>query len=171
MNSTHMIKVLLIPFCAFCLMVTACKKKEIQGPKGDPGAPGGGGNSNIASGSVFVVTTSQWQVDSVSESLKVTINASELTKDVIEKGGVKVYMQVGTTWADLPYVKGDLFTQFGFDEGHLYLHYINIEGGFPTAPLTTSFRMVILTESARPSQPGPDKGNYQEVGNALARPN
>ena len=129
---------------ALCLSLSSCKKEEIPGPKGEPGTPGGGGNSNITSSSNFIVNTSQWQVDSVAEMLKVTITAPELTKDVVEKGGVKVYRQNGSGWSELPFVQGDLFTQFGFSEGVLTLSYINIEGGIASAPPSATYRMVIV---------------------------
>src|ERR1044072_9106107 len=107
------------------LLFTACKKKEIQGPQGDPGTPGGGGNANISS-TVFAVNTSQWSIDTIENCRKATIGFTALTKEVVEKGAIKVYVQTATTWAELPFNMGDLFTEYGFDEGHLYLKYINI---------------------------------------------
>lgn len=96
------------------------------------------------------MTNSQWQEDTVNDCLKVTLSFATLTKNVVEKGSVKVFRQDGTTWAELPYTTGDLFTQFGFSEGLLYLKYINIEGGIPTAPAEASYRMVIITPSTNP---------------------
>jgi hypothetical protein len=135
-----------IIICFLVVLLSACKKKEIQGPKGDPGTPGGGGNSNITSTSVFTITSSQWVADTAGDCLKVTLNFTSLTKDVVDNGGVKVFFQQGTTWSELPFTSGDLFTQFGFDEGHLYLKYINIEGGIPSAPPDAGYRMVILSQ-------------------------
>lgn len=129
---------------------TNCKKEEIKGPQGDPGTPGGGGNSDISSSSVFTVTNGQWQTDTVEDCLKVSLSFSSLTKKVVEQGSVKVYRQDATAWAELPYTTGDLFTQFGFAEGVLYLKYINIEGGIPTAPADASYRMVILVPNTNP---------------------
>src|SRR5689334_19591851 len=92
----------------FVLLFVACKK-EVAGPKGEPGTPGGGGNSNIASTSVFPVTTSQWVVDTVANCLKVSLSFPVLTKSIVDGGGVKVYVRTGNTWTELPYVTGDLF--------------------------------------------------------------
>jgi hypothetical protein len=141
---TRIVAVVII--CFLGITFATCKKKEIQGPKGDPGTPGGGGNSNITSTSVFTVTSSQWVPDTANACLKVTLNFATLTKDVVDNGGVKVFMQQVSTWTELPFTSGDLFTQFGFDEGHLYLKYINIEGGFPAPPITAGYRMVILSQ-------------------------
>jgi hypothetical protein len=104
-------------------------------------------------------------VDTVSQCRKATIAFAVITKDIIEKGAVKVYTDRGGIWAELPLTVGDLFTQFGFDEGHLYLNYINIEGGMPPVPPTADYRVVILSEISKPA-PGPDDKNFQEISRA-----
>lgn len=140
--------------CAFGILFTACKKGEIQGPKGDPGANGIGGNANVVSTNTFIVHTSLWVADSAAECYKVTISFPTLTQSVVDKGGVKVYRQTGTVWSELPIATSDLFTQFGFDVGNLYLNYINIEGGMPgTPPPTDRYRMVIVSEAQRSANP------------------
>src|SRR5687768_15883550 len=105
-RSTHVMRLSMLLICALGLLLSACEKKEIQGPKGDPGDRGGGGNSSISSTSVFTVTSSQWAVDSVAECRQATINFSSLTNDVVETGAVKVYVQQGTTWVELPFTRG-----------------------------------------------------------------
>ncbi len=148
---------------SIALLCISCKKEEIKGPQGDPGSPGGGGNSNISSTSVFVINSSQWKADSVSQSLKASVNSALLTKDVVEKGAVKVYIQTGTSWSELPYDSGDLFMQYSFQEGALSLYYINIEGGFATAPATANYRMTTLSESARPGKLVQSDGNGEHI--------
>lgn len=140
----------LLTLVTVCFLFANCKKQEIQGPKGDPGTPGGGGNSDISSSTVFTVTNSQWQKDTANDCLTVSLSFSSLTKHVVENGAVKVFRQDGTVWSELPYTTGDLFTQFGFSEGVLYLKYINIEGGIPTAPADANYRMVILSQNTTP---------------------
>jgi len=152
--STKVIKLIAALICAFGILFTACKKQEIQGPKGDPGDPGIGGNANIVSTNTFIVNSASWVADSAAEILKVTISFAELTQSVVDKGGVKVYRQTGTVWSELPLTTTDLFTQFGFDVGNLYLNYINIEGGIPnTPPPTGRYRMVILSEVQKTAFP------------------
>lgn len=132
-------------FAAGCvlLLLSACKKKEIQGPKGDPGTPGGGGNADLTSSTIFSVTSNQWEADTVADYLKVVMTFTAITKDVVDNGAVRVFIRDGSGWADLPSVKGDLITQFGFEENKLTLKYVNIEGGLPAPPVSTGFRMVI----------------------------
>jgi hypothetical protein len=137
--------------CASILLLSSCKKKEIQGPKGDPGANGIGGNASITTTTVFTVASSQWVADSAAECRRVTISAAQITKSIMEKGAVRVYIQPDaafgvTAWTELPFVRGDLFTQFGFSEGELHLQYLNIEGGLPPVPATASYRMVLVSE-------------------------
>lgn len=150
--------------CAFGILFTACKKEEIQGPKGDPGDPGIGGNANVVSTNTFIVNSSSWVADSAAECLKVTISFPSLTQAVVDKGGVKVYRQTGTVWSELPIATSDLFTQFGFDVGNLYLNYINIEGGIPGSPPPTErYRMVIVSEVQKNAFPYLNDGKYTDV--------
>lgn len=148
-------KSLLYPFAIFiCItgfLFSNCNKKEIQGPQGEPGTPGGGGNSNISASETFTVASGDWVTDSALFGRRVTLNYVGITKEVVEKGSLKMFMKMGTTWAELPYTQGDFVTQYGFDEGHIYLEFINIEQvGMPAPPTTTSFRVVILTQSQKP---------------------
>lgn len=154
-RSAQTLKLIGALLCVFAILFTACKKKEIQGPKGEPGDPGVGGNANITSTNTFVVNTGSWTPDSAASAQKVTLNFSEITQEVVDKGSVKVYMQDGTPWAELPWNLGDLIMQYGFDAGHLYLSYNNIEGGAPpAAPATARFRLVIVSAAERSAQNG-----------------
>jgi hypothetical protein len=146
-RSFQLITLAAVLTCALGILFSACKKEEIPGPKGEAGTNGVGGNANITSTNTFVVNVAQWTPDSANFMQTLTLSFPELTQTVVDKGGVKVYKQTGTTWAELPLVYGDLFTQYGFDVGHLYLQYINIEGGStPLAPATARYRMVIVSE-------------------------
>jgi len=136
---------------ALGLMISSCKKKEITGPKGEAGDQGIGGNANISGSTVFTITSSEWVVDTAANCRRVNISMPQITKDVISHGAVKVYMQSPPTfsdaaWTELPFVKGDLFTQFGFEQGRLYLDFINIEGPVVGPPATNVFRLVIINE-------------------------
>jgi hypothetical protein len=147
MNRSITIKLLSGLILALFFSFSACKKQEIQGPKGDPGDPGVGGNANITSTNTFVVNQASWVTDTATASQNVTLNFSELTQAVVDQGSVKVYKLNGTIWSELPFDQGDLLTQYGFDVGHLYLSFINIEGSPPPpAPPTARFRLVIISK-------------------------
>lgn len=134
-----------ILFLFIGIVCTSCKKKEIQGPKGDPGVSGKGGNSNFTSFE-FTVSFAQWVADSTAGVWKAVINTPLITKSVIEKGSVKLSIAIGTDWWELPYYEGDRVTQYGFKEGALNMTVVNIHGGLPQRPLTSSYRMIILEE-------------------------
>jgi len=138
---------LLFLFLFSFILFASCKKKEIQGPQGDPGTPGGGGNSNIVSTTTFPVLSTQWVADSAAASWKATIASSLITQTVVEKGAVKVTVQVDADWWELPYISEDLVTQFGFKEGVLYITVSDIHEVLQKKPASQNFRMVILTES------------------------
>ena len=146
-----MAKISAIVICSIALSLSACKKKEIQGPKGDPGTPGKGGNTTITNSNVFVINANQWTTTIDSSLWQVSYPTDLITKEVVTKGSVKVYIQTTSGWFDLPYVDTDLFTQFGFSEGVLKLTYTNIERARSLGPPTAYYRLVVYSESARPA--------------------
>ena len=149
MHRRIFIKTLLILSCSLGLLLSGCKKKEVEpiaGPKGEQGAPGIGGNADVTSITIFQVNASKWEADTATNGMKATFDFPEITRDVVDHGAVKVFIKTGNAWSELPFVRGDLFTQFGFDEGYLYLHYINIEGILTPAPQVDFYRLVIYSK-------------------------
>lgn len=144
------------------LLFFSCAKEEIQGPKGEPGTPGGGGNAGINASSIFTVTSTQWQ-KTADSAWAYSINTSLITQEIVDKGVVKVYVQIGTAWWELPYTEGDLFTQCGFDVGFANLHFADIHGGMPPRPSTAAYRVITISEVARAANPSINWGKYEEV--------
>ena len=131
------------------LIFGGCKKEEVKGPQGDPGPNGTGGNANTSSSAIFVVGTSQWT--SGTSQWEYTYNSGLITKTAADNGAVKVFKEVNGTWWELPFAEGDLMTQCGFSEGKVKLVHIDIHGGLPpSAPTTANYRLVVLSESAKP---------------------
>jgi hypothetical protein len=139
---SKLIGLTLLVLSIFC---SACKKKEIQGPKGDPGTTGGGGNANISTSEIFTIASSQWGANADSSGWQHTISSSLITQNIVDKGAVKVFELRGTSWWELPLTNGDLFTQFGFQAGSVTLLFADIHGGLPAKPATTSYRIVVLS--------------------------
>jgi hypothetical protein len=125
---------------------TACKKQEIQGPQGDPGTPGGGGNSSISSKKEFTVNSNDWSKDTIEMCWKIVLDMPAITQEVADNGAVKVFVKDKGIWTELPFTSGDLFTQFAFETGKLYLKYINIEGQISFAAPSGSYRMLTYTQ-------------------------
>lgn len=145
----HIAKKSFLVLIVLFTLLTACKKEEIQGPKGEPGTPGGGGNANITSGDVFTIGSANWLPNADSSAWQVVISSSLITQSVVDKGVVKVFQQKGSSWWELPYTEGDLFTQFGFQTGSVTLTFMDIHGGLPTKPATTNYRISVFLGSAR----------------------
>ena len=140
---------LFIFITCFCLFAISCKKEEIPGPKGEPGTPGGGGNASISKSDIFTITSTQWKANSDSSAWVVSITSTLITQSAVDNGAVKVFSLRNSAWWELPLTQGDLFTQFGFVVGAVNLEYVDIHGGLPEKPLTSQYRIVVLSESAR----------------------
>lgn len=146
---SHIVKKSFLVLVVLSSAFTACKKEEIQGPKGDPGTPGGGGNASITSGDVFTIGSANWLPNADSSAWQVVISSTLITQAIVDKGVVKVFQQKGSAWWELPYTEGDLFTQFGFQTGSVTLTFMDIHGGLPTKPATTNYRISVFLGSAR----------------------
>lgn len=159
----------------FCLLVVSigllsCEKETVQGPKGDPGIPGGGGNAGISASEVFTVSTTQWQTPVDSSYWKFSIASTIITQDVVDKGVLKVFIQRGSSWWELPYTEGDLFTQCGFEPGLANLFFTDIHGGLPERPASSAYRIIAISAVARANNPDVNWSNYSEISKLVNSP-
>jgi hypothetical protein len=139
-----------ILICLLALFASACEKNEKQGPKGEQGPPGTGGNANTNASPTFVVAAGQWQ--SNTKFYFYNYSTTFVTNDAIEKGMLKVFTEVDGLWWELPFVEGDKVTQCGFSIGSIKFTFSDVHGGIPgEAPETRNYRIVSITESARTS--------------------
>lgn len=129
---------LAIPF--LLLAFTSCKK-DVAGPKGDPGVDAKKGNLK-KSERTFTVQASSWINNSGFYSTNVYF--PEITGDVIAKGEVKVYMKIGTQWWSLPYAVGDIMMHQSIELNYLHLDYSRIHGLPPSSPGQVTFRVVVF---------------------------
>ena len=134
-------------FIALLLLASACKKQEIKGPQGDPGANGTGGNSSIASSAVFSIDSTAWILNADNTVWEAISNQNIITQAVIDKGAVKVYMQLNNYWWELPYSIADQVTQFSFKVGQINFITHDVEGATPKRPSTKNYRVVVLSQT------------------------
>ena len=146
---------------ALGIFLSSCQKKEIPGPKGEPGTPGGGGNSNIVASSIFAIASSQWNANSDSTVWQFKIDAPQVTGDIAEKGAVKVFTQVSGVWWEMPYLAGEFLLQFGFSINTITLSYFDPHGQKLQRPATANFRFITLSEIAKAAHPYPEKNSYE----------
>lgn len=126
----------------FALTFSFCTK-NVAGPKGDPGTPGKKGNAVETHTKAFVQPSSAWSKQEFDwESL---LYVPEITQTVLEKGEIKVYVQIGTDWYDLPYIEGLYITRCRFQAGLVYLNYYHTHTVVPERPVARSYRVVVIS--------------------------
>ena len=130
-------------FLAVILLFSSGCTKNVAGPQGDPGTPGLKGNLVQKSVGPLTVSSASWTFDG--SNWNVTIFVGEINEEVISKGQVKGYLQVGNEWRSLPYALGDLFTQMSVANTQVRLKRSKIHGGPPARPETTIFRFVVFS--------------------------
>lgn len=104
-------KLLVLITVAALVVIAACKKDPVPGPKGDkgdkgeqgepgPAGPQGPqGNANVTSGTV---TISNWIYDSNNKWYTATIIDQGITQNIVDKGAVMVYIYQGGANIALP---------------------------------------------------------------------
>lgn len=124
-----------------------CKKTEIKGPQGDPGVNVNGGNSNITSSKLFVIDSLDWQYKPSTYQWEVVSTQTLINQNILDKGVVKLYMQVDNYWAELPYATGDQIIQFAYKLNQIRFELGESHGGAPPRPATAKYRLVVFYES------------------------
>jgi hypothetical protein len=128
----------------FVLLGFACQK-EVQGPQGEPGTPGANGKDATPPVIVnFLITAGQWSTTVDSVDYRTSYFTDKLTKDVLERGAVQVYMQVDNTWWALPYGSHDETMIYGIEEKLVRLTVYNSHSGLPDKVPTRNYRLVII---------------------------
>lgn len=124
------------------LLGTFACTKYVAGPKGDPGTPGEAGNLVL---SQFSKTIDSLDWSKQEAAWIADIYTEQLTKNVIEKGEVKVYLYTENDWWVLPYGKNYVFTQCTIELGKIRLIREDIHGGVPSRPSKSDYRIVIMS--------------------------
>lgn len=134
----HLLLIILI--ASILLTLVACTK-YVAGPKGEAGTPGSAGNLVVSQFSL-TIKSSDWSA--LEATWIADVFSDKITPIVLQKGEVKVYVNVDGNWWVLPYGKDYIFTQSTLQEGKIRLVTAHIHGGVPIQPTTTNYRIVIL---------------------------
>jgi hypothetical protein len=158
-------KIFLVLFLSFSVLLISCSKDGEQGP------PGQDGNANVLSITVSV-DSSNWQEFELNNTtyFETTVGLSELTAEIVEKGALLVYLKIGNQLTPLPLTfyfndNIDATYSFTYTPGQVFLglqYNALIEGG---EPLTNEFKFVIidgLPQSATKSLPISDYNKLME---------
>jgi hypothetical protein len=148
------------------LTFTSCKKGD-TGPAGTNGTNGTNGNANVVSSTV---TTSGWSYNA--PSWKVSFTYAAITQAVIDKGAVLVYAKVGNAYNQLPLTFYPAATYSSTWEVSTYLGGIDViatdsDLTQPANPGSWTFKIVVMTASARLAHPNLNLKNYNEVKQAF----
>jgi hypothetical protein len=128
---------------AFVSLFYLSCKKQVAGPQGEKGDPGKG--TDVYTSDPFTLASSEWTMDSV--SWHAVIHTDKVTYDVVTKGVVRLMIQDGNTWWELPYITGrEHVTTFGYSEGIIKLEHYSIHG-LAEQPKTNVYRYVTMTPS------------------------
>lgn len=154
----------MIIIVALTTFMGSCTK---EGAKGETGASGVNGNANVKS-TTFTVFASDWQTATGSFP-PLFVNRTEplITADIANSGAVMLYMQStsSTQWQALPYTfptsSSSTMYRFWHSENTLQIN-IYEESGTPTAA-TRTFKMVVMSSSARLANPNIDYTDYEQV--------
>jgi hypothetical protein len=136
----RLLKVLFAFAGLILLVVLGSCKKYVAGPKGEPGTPGENGNLKMTH---ILYTASSWSFGTTN-GWESHLQSAKISNNVLTKGEVETYMQIGDDWWSLPYGVGDVFMEVSFDDGWVHFKYFKIHGGPPAKPDTVNFRIVIL---------------------------
>ena len=126
--------------CALVFLFAGCTK-NVAGPKGDAGTPGKPGNLKQSAVNLQI-NSSSWSLNV--NTWEATVYLSGITKDVVEKGEVKLYISADSQWCGMPYGKGYIFTQYSIEREFIHLNCTHIHGGIPSRPATADYRAVIF---------------------------
>jgi hypothetical protein len=161
-------RISILVMIASVLTTFSCTKEGKEGPPGPAGTNGTNGtngNANVIGTNTVTLNSGDWSATGA--GWYVTLTASGITQDVVDKGIVQVFIQYGTEWWSLPDLSGINSTQFGFGLGYVQLLNYNSDYSQATNPGTKTFRIVIIPSSARLANPNIDYTNYNEVKRAF----
>lgn len=127
------------------ILLSGCTKKEIPGPQGEPGVPGANAKSYVVSTDFIPILSSAWKVDSVAKLWSTIVKLPLITKDIVDRGSVKVFFQIDGAWSELPTLSADTFTQFSFSLGQVNMLVNDMHGTMPAKPISANYRFVIIS--------------------------
>ena len=133
----------LIPVLSISLLciISSCKKEVVQGPAGETGAAGK--NATVTT-TTFTVSSAAWGMDPDSLIWSTVVFTPLITKEIVEKGIVKMSVLRGSSWWELPLTENrDILTQFGFEQGQVQFEVVELHGRAPR-PADQKFKMDII---------------------------
>lgn len=153
--------------------LTSCKKGETgpQGPAGTNGTNGMNGNANVTS-QTFTVTAASWTATSGNSVQYTEITDNTITKDIVEKGVVLVYLMSpisgGYAVAPLPLTMypGTAYAikmEYTASLNKIAISIMRSDIQAPSNPGILIYKVVKIPASARVKNPGVNYADYRSV--------
>lgn len=149
----------------FAILFTQCTKEGPAGPQGtagNNGTNGTNGNANVTGSTTVTTNSASWTAIST-WGFSAIINLGAIDQDIVDKGAVMVYEQLGTGWLALPYTYGKVSRSYLFSPGMVKIYIQNTDGSTATNPGAITYRIVVISASNRMAHPNVDYTNYEEV--------
>jgi hypothetical protein len=109
-----------------------------------PGEKGADGKDISVITSTINVPSGAWSVATNTLSWSAVIFNSQITKEIVEKGVVKLSLLRGTTWWELPLTEDrETLTQFGVETGQIQLEVVDLHGA-AEKPEDQLFKLVLI---------------------------
>lgn len=156
---------------ASVLTIFSCTK---EGENGADGTNGADGNANVKSVTLIANSTSNWGWNSTYAFRNASFtNISSLTYNAVNSGAVMLYQMDAGVATQLPVTitySGKTESDFySYAEGTVGISVQNSDGSDPLnqIPIPTTYKLVIIPQSAIDANPSLDLNNYFEVKGAF----
>jgi hypothetical protein len=160
------------------LTTFSCTKEGKQGETGPAGANGingtngTDGNANVKSYTINVAS-GNWTLSGNTYYFDASI--SGITSDIINSGSVQIFMESTTStgvWLTMPwieYINSSTFSTYNFNHslGGVRIFKTDSDITPPSNPGVRKFKVIVISSSARISNPNIDYNNYYEVKGAF----
>ncbi len=144
-----------------------------NGVDGLPGAPGATGTANVIYSAWLTAPTAAAETIDGTSGMSTTINAPELSDDILSKGTILVYVSFGTGTFTLPYTSTaggfvNTITAISTLKKIKLFRFRHDAGGTINLPTTLSWRYILIpggvaATTSKTAKPDYSKMSYEEV--------
>lgn len=156
-------QLLFLSFFFAVVALSGCGKEGPAGPIGPTGAAGPNGNAQIT---VTTLTSSNWYLNEPSWLINLDVPA--ITEEILNTGVIIAYMKIGDHFHQLPstfYFSNQYSVSFGVSStlNTLRVSQTRSDWGWGLNPGSQTFKVVVMTASARKQQPELNFADYEAV--------
>jgi hypothetical protein len=159
---------------SIALLTVSCSSDDGKdGIDGEPGATGATGTANVIYSAWITAPTAAVETVDGTSGMSTTINAPELTEDILSKGTVLVYVSFGTGTFTLPYTSTaggfvNTITAISTSKKIKLFRFRHDGGGTVNLPTTLSWRYILIpggvaAKTSKSAKPDYAKMSYEEV--------